>query len=883
MRVSKLLVDYMVSPVGYDFEKPSLSWVMEADGYNRKQSAYRLQVGLDGASDSPLYDSGKVDSDQSVGIRFEMPLQPRTRYYWRVMVWDEMGSPSAFSEPAYFETGRYSETWEADWIGWDSEALPALRKSFTLDRRVKSARLYACGVGLYKLFLNGDVVSDEVLTPGFCSYDMYLPYQTYDVASLLRGGDNAIGAWLGDGYYKGRVNCPGMDERRNIYGDRCALIAELIVEYEDGKIVRIPTDTSWKAAPLPFLRAEIYDGEVFDARLSPRGWNTHGFDDSGWDSASVINIDKSLLTARKNMPIRVTERLPVQSVIHTPSGETVLDFGQNMAGWIRFKTNQPVGDEVKLQFGEALDKDGNFYRDNLRTALGECVYRSDGKLCEYAPCFTFYGFRYVKITGYAGPTDPANFTAEVVHSDLEQTGHFTCSDERVNRLFQNALWGQRGNFVDVPTDCPQRDERMGWTGDAQVFCATACMNMMSDTFYRKYLFDLASEQRKLGFVPVVAPNLLQGTDQWTFPTTGWSDAAVIIPWRLYEYYGDIAILEAQYASMKAWVEYMRSQDTRGVNRYSGFHIGDWLAQDTRNPDNPIGLTPTELLATAYYALSTGILAQTADVLGYEDDAAEYTALASRIKEAFRNEFVTPNGRVAAETQTAGLVALGFDLLKPEQRGAAAAQLRERLTLDGLTLTTGFLGTPLLCPVLSDCGLNEYAYALLFNTNCPSWLYEVEHGATTIWERWNSVREDGTFGPVSMNSLNHYAFGCVAEWMYRYVCGINPTLEHPGFQTSVIKPQPNSLLRFAEASVQTMYGTLSSSWKLDGGMITIEINIPCNTQADIILPDADGAQVLENGIPVEGSRFVKGSGRWVYTYNYSGKTIDARAAGFSVPV
>ncbi len=877
MRIIRLRCDYMENPVGFDFDRPTLGWTVEAGGANKRQSAYQLQISRCDDPES-LVDTGKVLSDQSTGVRLDMPLDPRALYCWRVKVWDERDEASEYSAFAHFETGRYGEAWGAEWIGGEKGVLPQLRKGFALDRPIRSARVYASGVGLYCLFLNGERVGEEALTPGFNAYDRWIQYQTYDVTAQLRQGENAIGAWLGSGYYNGRVNWPSIPERRNIYGDRLGLIAELIVTYADGTETRIGTDESWRVTGSPYDRAEIYDGEVYDARRFTAGWCEPGFDDAAWGRVQIVPIDKALLTARRSVPVMVMERLAPVKLIKTPLGETVIDFGQNFAGWVRFSTSAPAGTKIHLQYGEALTKEGNFYRDNMRTALAELIYIADGRPASYAPHFTFFGFRYMRVTGWPGEVSLSDFMGEAVYSKMDTTGAFECSDPRVNRLFLNALWGQRSNFVDVPTDCPQRDERMGWTGDAQVFCATACMNMESDAFYRKYLYDLWLEQQKAGYVPVVVPFIINGSGLWAMPTTGWADAATIMPWMLYLYYGDKAALEAQYDSMKAWVEYMRAQDADGVDRYGGFHLGDWLAQDTKDPDNVFGATPTDLIATAYYAYSAELVAKAAGVLGKTDDVIRYNELAERVRKAFRSEYVTPNGRVLSETQTAQLLALNMNMVLPAQRPVVALHLAERVRADHGLLTTGFLGTPYLCPVLSENGLNEYAYAMLLSSKCPNWLYAVEMGATTVWERWNSVREDGSFGPVSMNSLNHYAFGSIAEWMYRYAAGINPCEDAPGFKRARLAPMPNDMLSHAKAEVRTQYGTLRSGWALADGKLTLTFEVPFNTTAEIHLPDAEGAEILENGKPVAGVMLTRGSGVWRYEYTPNGRTIHNRVPG-----
>ncbi len=881
MNVTRLRTDYMESPIGFDFDRPTLNWITEADGKDKLQSAYRIQVALDEAFDGILLDTGKVMSGQSVGYRLALKPLPKTRFFWRVMIWDEADQESPFSEAASFETGRMGETWRGDWIGWD-QAFPQLRKGFAIDKPVKRARAYACGVGLYRLFVNGRPASGELLTPGINAYDQWLQYQTYDLTALLNQGGNAIGAWLGNGYYKGRVNWPSIPYRTEIYGNTLAFICELDIEYEDGSRETIVSDESWKAARSPYLRAEIYDGEVFDARLLDPDWSSGGFDDSAWAHAQVIALSKELLHARKSVPVAVQEVRDAKLIV-TPKGETVLDFGQNFAGHVRFTTDAPAGTQIHLQFGEALGPDGNFYRDNMRTALAELIYIADGRKAEYAANFTFYGFRYARVTGLE-KVNPEDFKGEVIYSKMERSGWFECDDERVNKLFDNAMWSQKGNFVDVPTDCPQRDERMGWTGDAQVFCPTAVMNMQCDAFYRKYLYDLKLEQQKSGYVPVVVPFILRGTELWQFPTTGWGDAAVLMPWDLYLYYGDKAVLEDQYESMKDWVDYMRAQDAEGKDLYEGFHLGDWLAQDTKDPDNLFGLTPTSLVATAYYAWSAEYVAKAAKALGKEQDESHYRALSERIKAAFRREFVSPSGRVVAETQTAYLLALNMNLLTQAQKPVAIKCLAERIVQDRVKLTTGFIGTPYLCPVLSEADLNEYAYSLLLSSECPSWLYEVEMGATTIWERWNSVREDGSFGPVSMNSLNHYAFGAVVEWLYRYACGINPVEHAPGFKHALIRPLVNDQLSRAKARVATPYGEIESGWKLmENGMIEVAVRIPFNARATIVLPDSAGVPISENGREMNiapqacDMTVERGSGRWVFTYAYNGERIPRRIA------
>ena len=877
MKIIRMRCDYMDNPIGFDLDSPVFGWVVEAEGYDRMQSAYQLQIAESADFGHLVYDSGKVASDVSVAVKPEITFKPRTPYHWRVRVWDEAGQESNYSAPATFETARGKEPWQAKWIGRSSEErMPQLRKSFVLKDQVLRARAYVSGLGMYCLFLNGNRVGEDVLTPFINAYDQWIQYQTYDITDLLVPGENAIGAWLGNGYYAGRVNWPGIPTRRQIYGKDLGLIAEVVITYRDGREERILTDESWKISDSPLLRSEIYDGEHYDARLYQDGWNCPGYDDRGWHPASLIKAPEGKLQARRSPPLKVMETLPCRQVITTPKGETILDFGQNISGWVRLRVTAPSGTEILLQAGEVLDKEGNFYRDNMRTALAEQRYICKGGGEEYAPFMTFMGFRYMKLSGVEPETIRAeDFVAEAIYSAMETTGHFECSDERVNRLFLNALWSQKDNFVDVPTDCPQRDERMGWTGDAQVFAAAASMNMETDAFYRKYLYDLMLEQRQTGYVPVVVPNFLRTSGKWSFTTTGWADAAVIMPWVCYLYFGDKEILAQQYESMKGWLEYMRSQDTEGNNRYGGDHLGDWLAQDTKDPFNNFGATPTDLIATGYYAYSARIVAKTAMILKKADDAERYTQLHERVRDAFRREYLTPNGRVLSETQTAQVLTLFMELFEQGKEEVIVQHLEDRLHDDGLKLTTGFIGTPYLCPMLSEHGLNEYAYHLLLSAQNPSWLYAVERGATTIWERWNGIAEDGSFGPVSMNSFNHYAYGSIVEWMYRYVCGINPLESAPGFKRILLKPKPNSLLTHAKARVRSQYGLIESSWELKESGIRLEFTIPFNTSAEMVLPDAEGCAITENGEAIENAALIRGSGTWVYEYVPNGHSIHKR--------
>lgn len=850
MKITDMKCNRIINPLGYTLDRPVLSWITEGEGA-AVQEACRVEVALDETFLKRVHDTGRQADIDSIGYTLEMDLQPHTRYYWRVHVWSDCGE--ADSPTAWFETAKENETWEGKWItpDWEDKSVhPLLRKAFYLDREVEKARLYICGLGIYEAEINGKRVGEEHLTPYCNSYNNWLQYQTFDVTGLLAKGKNAMGAMLGNGWYKGRFGFQGNEG--GCYGDSFALLCELAVTFTDGTTVTLSSDESWKAAPSWVLESSIYDGEVQDANRYREGWSGTDITEEDWSGVRLIDIDYSLLKARLSMPVRIKEiRKPVQ-VIHTPKGETVLDMGQNMVGWMSFQTDAPKDSTIYLQYGEEL-QDGCFYRDNLRSARAEFKYISGGKPSRVQPYFTFYGFRYVKVEGWQGELKAEDFTGCVVYSDLEQTGNIETSNPMVNRLILNALWGQKGNFLDVPTDCPQRDERMGWTGDAQMFSGTACYNMDCDAFFHKYLYDLAREQETMGgMVPHTVPTFdLRREEDNGFLSGGssaWSEAATVIPWNLYLHYGDREILRKQLGSMKGYVDYIRRQDNGSRLWNTGFHFGDWLALDGQGDFNPFGGTPTDLIATAYYAYSSELVAKAARVLGRKDLEEEYTKLSKEVKEAFCREFITPNGRLAADTQTAYILVLFMNLAPEEYKKRMLESLRKNLEGNKYYLKTGFIGTPYFCRVLSENGYNELSYKLLLNEEFPSWLYEVKLGATTIWERWNSLLPDGKFGELGMNSLNHYTYGSIVEWMYRNMCGINPLEEYPGFRRIRLAPQPNSLLKHAKASLKTAAGLYESGWSYEEEELHYQFSVPFNAQAELVL--SGRGKVSVNGKSLE---------------------------------
>jgi alpha-L-rhamnosidase len=794
----------------------------------------------------PVWASGKINSDQSVWVPYGgATLEPGKRYYWRVRVWDNSGKPSAWSETAFWQMGLLNPTdWKTSWIQQadvQAEASPLFRKSFSISKKIVNATAYVTAQGLYEASINGKRVGDAYLTPGWTSYNKRLQYQQYDVTNLLATGNNVAGAMLGNGWYKGFI---GFGGQKNYYGNELALLFQLEILYADGTKELILSDGSWKTSTSSVLNSEIYHGETIDARLEQTGWNSTNFDDSKWSSAKVKNDNKVNLIATYNEPIRKHETFKPVKIFTTPKGEQVIDFGQNLVGWVTVTATGKTGDRIIISHAEVLDKFGNFYIDNLRPAKQKNIYILKGGQAEtFEPHFTFQGFRFIKVEGYLGELKPENFTAVALYSDMKPTGEFSSSNTLINQLQHNIQWGQRGNFLDVPTDCPQRDERLGWTGDAQAFARTASFNFDVHNFFSKWLRDVEADQVDDGKVPFVVPNVL---GPGAGGSAGWADAATIIPWNMYIAYGDKKVLQDQYSSMKAWVGWMERNSADNLWN-KGFHFGDWLFyRPFDDNDGRSAVTDKYLIAQCFYAHSTDLVLRTAKILGEEDDVRKYSDQVKRIKEAFIKEYVTPSGRLVSSTQTAYVLALNFDMLPEAMRAETAQKLVENVKSYGNHLTTGFLGTPYLCHVLSRFGYPDVAYTLLVQDTYPSWLYPVKMGATTIWERWDGIKPDSTFQTPGMNSFNHYAYGAIGDWMYRVVAGIDTEDSGVGYKKIIIKPVLGKQLTNASATLETLYGKVSSSWKDEADKITLTISIPHNAVATVYLPTDSESAITEGG-------------------------------------
>lgn len=852
--VKNLLCENLVNPIGIDAAQPRFSWQLSGTQRNIHQTAYELKVSN---GNDVLWSSGKVVSDQSVMIEYAgKKLSSNTKYNWKVRVWDAAGKASAWNN-GFFQTAfLQSSDWKAKWItpGYKEDSLyrpsPLMRKEFSNNKKLVSATAYITAHGMYEARINGQRVGDAYLTPGWTSYSKRLQYQVYDVTGLIKNNVNAIAVTLGNGWYRGTI---GFSNSINVYGKDIALLFQLELKYADGSTQTILSDESWKTSTGSILASDIYNGETIDARKEQSGWQMPGFNDAAWTSAKVANFSYNNLLATENEPVKKHETFKPVKVLTTPNGEKVIDFGQNLVGWVMLKIKGNAGDKIVLSHAEVLDKKGNFYIENLRSAKCTNTYILKGGEEEFfEPHFTWQGFRYIKVEGYPGEINPDNFTAVALYSDMKPTGSFTSSNALVNQLQHNIQWGQRGNFLDVPTDCPQRDERLGWTGDAQAFSRTATFNMNVNSFFAKWLKDVEADQVN-GAVPYVIPNIL---GKGSVNSAGWSDVATIVPWNMYLAYGDKRILQNQYNSMKAYVESIRKVAVNDLWN-SGFHFGDWLFYRPEDDnDGNSAVTDKYLITQCFYAHSTQLLINAANVLGKKDDAAAYTELLSKIKEAFIKEYLTPNGRLVSSTQTAYVLALNFDMLPEALRAQAAKRLADNIKAYGTHLTTGFLGTPYLCHVLTRFGYSDIAYKLLLQEKYPSWLYPVKMGATTIWERWDGQKPDGSFQTPGMNSFNHYAYGAIGDWMYRQMVGIDTYEDGVGYKHIRVKPHLGEGFTSASASLETYYGKLSSGWKVENGKLNMTVEIPANTTATVYIPVLKIESVTENGKPLSSVTEIK---------------------------
>ncbi len=894
--IANLICEYRKHPLGIDIVQPRLGWRMQTTRQGAKQQAYRILVArnLDQLqeNDADLWDTGKVASDQSVHIVYEgKPLTSRQRAYWKVSIWDETNNVSE-SDVAWFEMGLLSpEDWQAQWVGTSlaggarsTVPVPYLRKTFNISAEVTSARLYITALGVFECSINGRTVGEDIFPPGWTNYHQRVQYLTYDVTDLLHRGENAIGAILGDGWAVGYI---GWLDRQN-YVDRPQLLAQLEITLSDGSTLTITSDPSWTYQFGPITHSDFIMGEAYDARKELPGWNTSDTTASDWLPVEIFSHPEINVVALNGPTVRrIQELIPVKEPVdHSSMGRIryLFDLGQNMVGRVRFKGQATPGTTVTLRFAEVLNPDGSPYTANLRAAHATDYYTFKGEGEEvWEPIFTFHGFRYVEIEGYKGKVNRNTITGIVLHSAMEKTGTFECSDPLLNQLQSNILWGQKGNFLDIPTDCPQRDERLGWTGDIQVFVRTAAFNMNVAGFMTKWTHDVMDAQNPDGSIPAVVP---YATDVQKDGGPAWADAVIICPWTIYLYYGDDRILEQSYQAMTRFMDFLIETSPgyiRCAPDYEGWPgFGDWLSI---NAD-----TPRDLIGTAFLAYDAHLMAQIADILKKGPDASRYQQLFEDTKQAFADRYlagskvsissVTPSemrremdaadnlsrgylqqvdyGDITSEvfntnlftpTQTAYVLALYFDLLPDKLHKVAANELVADIERRGTHLSTGFVGSPYLNHVLSQNGHLDVAYNLLNQKSWPSWLYAVTQGASTIWERWDGWTEDNGFQTPEMNSFNHYAYGAIGAWLYSTVAGINLDTTPPGYKHALLSPHPGGGLKFARATLQTPYGKVISGWEYDGDEFKYSVVVPPNTTATVNLPCTGTVSI--NGETVEG--------------------------------
>ena len=862
--VEHTTVNGRANPLGIAADDISMAWAIAADERGTVQGAYQIRVGTTTARDD-VWNSGRIVSDRQVDVTLpgDRHLQPATRYFWQVKVWDGAGVESKWSAPAWFETGLLSP---ADWSGakWiaapttnAAATRPLLRDVVKLTKKVKCARIYASAHGLYQLSINGQKVGDEFLAPGWTDYNKRIQAQTYDVTPLLRKGNNIMGAALGDGWYRGNV---GMSWR-DVYGNTLALVMKLQVTYTDGSTENFVTDGNWRSADGPFVQADLEDGEKYDARLEQPGWNGVGFDVSSWKPVAVVSDDLSKLVPQPDEPVCATEMLPARTRTEPKPGAYVFDLGQNMVGVARVKLTGKKGQTIRIRYAEELyrlgERKGQIYTDNLRKAKATDTFTfGHNEAVIYQPTFTQHGFRYIEISGVDTPPAINDVQGVVLGSDLSDIGDLQLSNPMLNQLVRNIRWGQRGNFLSIPTDTPARDERLGWTGDISLFSPTACRYRDTRAFLSKWMDDMRDAQKPDGNIPAIVPQ-----PRWEFDLTGvgWSDAFITVPYAVWHSTSDTRIVRRNWEAMKRFYGFVHDSATKDGNlleegRNSWFS-GDWLSLENGNYQR---LDEHKVIATAYFAENTRMMAEMAAALGETNQAAKWAALVPKIREAFVTTYRQPDGSIYTGTQTAYAMTLGMDMIADAvQREQTAGKFVEKLAADNFHLKTGFLGAPWLLPALIKIGRDDLAMRLMLNEDYPSWGFEVRMGATTVWERWNSIRANGEFGPVDMNSFNHYAYGAVGDWMFQHLGGLQ--MVEAGYKKSQIAPLVGGGgLSHAQCHIQTPYGSLASEWKLANGELTLAVTVPANTTAEVVIPAASTEAVREGNVTAISAPGVKGA-------------------------
>ncbi len=818
MRITTLKMNGFNNPIGYYADTVTLSWRVE-DTCSTKQKGIRVKVATDKKLKDVIFDSGKIKDQDGRGYTLPtLPLKARTRYFYQVEVFGD--KDKAKSDVAFFETSKLKEEWTAKWITPEAQDVhPKFVKKFALKGKPVSARLYICGLGLYKANVNGKSVTDDRFAPHFTDYNEWIQYQSYDVTESLKRGNNKIDVLLGNGWYKGVF---GLNLTEGLYGKKFALLAELIVNYKDGSTEVISTDTEWECYKTSILDSSIYHGVVVDSRKSLKK-----------QAVLPIDIGFDRLSDARSLPVVVKDTI-VPEIITAANGDKLLDFKQNMVGVLRCRFNEESGKKIKINFGEVL-QGGNFYNENYRTVRSEIIYTSNGKEVVFEPDFTFFGFRYAFVQGVTD-LKAEDFTGLVLYSDFEERGSIETSNKKVNRVIKNAYWGIRGNSLDLPTDCPQRNERMGWTGDCQAISGTANRLFDMNAFYKKWLFELAVEQDADGCVYDVIPKIDYGGKG----ACAWGDAATVVPFNTYLATGDVSVLKSSYPSMKAWVDFLKSCDKNNENlRYAGEYrqYGDWLAIDNPrvaiDPDCPDGFTDFDYLCSVYFAYSAMLVGKSAEILGNNQDAEKYLQLSLDVKKAIYNKFLKVR-KPECNTQTALVLAVALDIVPKNKKQEFVDLLYNKFKEDNFVLRTGFVGTIFVLKTLCENGLKDLAYSIFLSESYPGWLYAIDLGATTIWERWNSLMPDGTVNKGGMNSFNHYAFGMVVEWIYTYSAGIRAGIDGAGFKKFEIAPLPDKRLTSVSGRIMTAGGELASSYEYKGDVLEYNFTVPFDATATVRL-------------------------------------------------
>ena len=853
MKLSDFRLEYRESPKGLAISRPRFSWKIHSEHKNTLQTSWKLVVtGTQGM----VWDSGVRESDQSVLVEYAgAPLAEETTYTVQLFVTNNHGetaeAKTSFTtgvlDPRHFTAKMITHNFPPEMT-----ACPVFIRRFALCGSVKTAHLYVTAHGVYEASLNGRRIGDGYLAPGWTDYHKILQYQYYDVTEqLCPEAENTLELTVADGWYKGPLSWDCIPNR---YGDRVGVWAQLNILHADGRRETLVTDVDgqWTVRTGAIRYSEFYMGETVDTTASD-------FEAGQVCAVSPEVFDPATLTPQVNEPVRITQRLKPVRIFKDPAGRQIVDFGQNLSGFVELHVKGAQGQKVTLRHAEVLDREGNFYPDTLRQAKSEDDFILNGEEQVLHPHFTFHGFRYAEVEGLDEPR-PEMFQACVLHSDMRQTGFFHCSNEKVNRLQQNISWSLRDNFVDIPTDCPQRDERLGWMGDAQVFSWTAAFNRETALFFTKWMRDVSAASSLENGVPHIVPDI-----QGTFSSAAWSDAAVIIPWVVWRTYGDRRILEENWTCMHQWVDYITAHTNENGLWMTNYQYGDWLALDRERGEGSVGATDVYLVANAYYIYVTGLVAETARVLGKEAEAKQYTALRDKTLASFQQEYYTPRGRIVSETQTGCVLSLHFGLAEEKHRPGILKALTTNIENHKNHLTTGFVGTPYLCHALSDGGAHEAAAMLFMREDLPSWLYAVNKGATTLWEKWDAILPDGTMQDPGLNSMNHYANGAIGDWMYRKIGGINET--EAGYRRFVIRPRFVRGIEEVDCQLETPYGRIVSRWACRGGVIRVEVTVPANTRAVLYLPEKSDKEAIELG-----------SGTYLYEYPTS---TDLRGLQFTL--